>query len=524
MRRYELKIANIDLTEFSDFRDAVINIQEDEDTKTLNFSINDIVLIDKHNKNIINYLLQNIRSTHKANITIDNHVLEGYIDLSECRFFEVNDEVKKAIISITLDMRGYIEILLKSMYIDKNIFIKDRVRVGPADPNSFIFLFISVMMALVLHIVSFIHLYLTQRATTLAIAATAAPGSPVAAAGHEAAIRVIRTIHLIIMIAQLVIFLTTMRNNLKACEDVVHFNIINALQTALLSKGIRLDFNFDFVELQKLHLMLFGKDAESYKFSAYDLLMLIKKLTNSKIYLSNNAIILTKKYESYKDNNIIRSLFDEALRSEYEYNISDVVGRHIIRFDNNNYNSYYLRLDKDMIEKEIEQVEFVYSCNNTSFRKINDVNVGVAIASDYKPNIDPFTYLTSFLGVMTGGIYLILRGIVNLFRKRRCDDRFLLPNAFKSFIFVSEKQNGVTYAESIINIVKKYYTEINTEKIMKVYKNVKIKLNLDDFISMKNAGFTGIKKMQYFIEKNYAICDIYDYTNLLKVDVNVFHH
>jgi len=217
-------------------------------------------------------------------------------------------------------------------------------------------------------------------------------------------------------------------------------------------------------------------------YEAGEVFLLAKQLTNTYIYVVGNEI------KFINNNDSIDSSFQRAYEFEYKLNYNERARREIITLTRDTADSYCIDLPS--------AVEIVRKPVTVGYKRV-DLPYAPATRAGKLKGMQILDAIMPAINFLYGGVNF--------------------SNNYQNFIKVEREffQRKLVYASDINNVSDdNSYTLLNSivlpnysnQPILKIYENVKIPFNLQDFLTLHTQGWKGVRELRWHVFSEF--CEI----------------
>jgi hypothetical protein len=469
MRYIELYVNGQRVTEWSQWETAELNVARDAERFSIEASIEGVTLLDQAYQAVDAAFRNNQYKPVRVQLRLGGLTWVGLIEASKTKWGQ-----NRMVVSITIDELALFERAVMGRR-PATIASVEVALERDADTATMAALLVSAML-LLYTIIKEVRDLATDIANAVAHAAGGVTG-PAAAAVFQATMLVVRAAFIVALSAALIevfdqlIALLPTRKRTKAINlyDAITDVIQAAGYTALLPSELK-------------RIWLIGDYVDTLE--ATELISLARRLLNAQIYVANGTLRFANQYRPFPLHNVAHTEF-------YRMNTDDFAGRTIFGL---------LRDFSDRFSSEIpHNVEIAYAGVLGLDRQAIEFS-----PAKVKTQASKLDGLASFLNRILGAARRIVRSV-------RVPDPMPPGNIivgsdyFNTKIIMAEGLAGLdANAETALH---RFIADRYQRRLAQVYEGVRIPFTEQDYATLAQQGFPGVRRLRWAINSDYAEVD-----------------
>jgi len=469
MRYIELYVNGQRVTEWSRWETAELNVTRDAERFSIEASIEGVTLLDQASQAVDASFRNNQYKPVRVQLRLGGITWVGLIEASKAKWGQ-----NRMVVSITIDELAFFERAVMGRR-PATIASVEVALEREADTATMAALLVSAMLLLYI-IIKEVRDLATDIANAVAHAAGGVPG-PIAAAVFQATMLVVRAAFIVALSAALIEVFDQLIALLPTRKRTKAINLYDAITDVTQAAGYTALLP---AELKKIWLI--GDYVDTLE--ATELISLARRLLNAQIYVANGALRFANQYRPFPLHNVAHTEF-------YRMNTDDFAGRTIFGL---------LRDFSDRFSSEIpHNVEIAYA----GFMGLERQAIEFSPAK-VKTQASKLDGLASFLNGILGAARRIVRSV-------RVPDPMPPGNIivgseyFATKIIMAEGLTGLdANAETALH---RFIADRYQRRLAQVYEGVRIPFTAQDYATLAQQGFPGVRRLRWAINSDYAEVD-----------------
>jgi hypothetical protein len=469
MRYIELYVNGQRVTEWSQWEAAELNVTRDAERFSIEASIEGVTLLDQAYQTVDAAFRSNQYKPVRVQLRLGGITWVGLIEASKAKWGQ-----NRMVVSITIDELA----LFERAVIGRRPSTIASVEVAlerEADTATMAALLVSAML-LLYTVIKEVRDLATDIANAVAHAAGGVTG-PAAAAVFQATMLVVRAAFIVALSAALIEVFDQLIALLPTRKRTKAINLYDAITDVIQAAGYTALLP---TELKKIWLI--GDFVDTLE--ATELISLARRLLNAQIYVANGTLRFVNQYRSFPLHNVAYTEF-------YRMNTDDFAGRTIFGL---------LRDFTDRFSSEIpHNIEIAYA----GFMGLERQAIEFSPAK-VKTQASKLDGLASFLNRILGAARRIVRSV-------RVPDPMPPGNIivgsdyFNPKIIMAEGLTGLdANAETALH---RFIADRYQRRLAQVYESVRIPFTEQDYATLAQQGFPGVRRLRWAINSDYAEVD-----------------
>jgi hypothetical protein len=469
MRYIELYVNGQRVTEWSQWEAAELNVTRDAERFSIEASIEGVTLLDQAYQTVDAAFRSNQYKPVRVQLRLGGITWVGLIEASKAKWGQ-----NRMVVSITIDELALFERAVIGRR-PSTIASVEVVLERDADTATMAALLVSAML-LLYTVIKEVRDLATDIANAVAHAAGGVTG-PAAAAVFQATMLVVRAAFIVALSAALIEVFDQLIALLPTRKRTKAINLYDAITDVIQAAGYTALLP---TELKKIWLI--GDFVDTLE--ATELISLARRLLNAQIYVANGTLRFVNQYRSFPLHNVAHTEF-------YRMNTDDFAGRTIFGL---------LRDFTDRFSSEIpHNVEIAYA----GFMGLERQAIEFSPAK-VKTQASKLDGLASFLNGILGAARRIVRSV-------RVPDPMPPGNIivgseyFATKIIMADGLTGLdANAETALH---RFIADRYQRRLAQVYEGVRIPFTEQDYATLAQQGFPGVRRLRWAINSDYAEVD-----------------
>jgi hypothetical protein len=469
MRYIELYVNGQRVTEWSQWEAAELNVTRDAERVSIEASIDGVVLLDQAYQAVDAAFRNNQYKPVRVQLRLGGLTWVGLIEASKAKWGQ-----NRMVVSITIDELALFERAVMGRRPSTIASVEVALE-RDADTATMAALLVSAML-LLYTIIKEVRDLATDIANAVAHAAGGVTG-PAAAAVFQATMLVVRAAFIVALSAALIEVFDQLIALLPTRKRTKAINLYDAITDVTQAAGYTALLP---TELKKIWLI--GDYVDTLE--ATELISLARRLLNAQLYVANGTLRFANQYRPFPLHNVAHTEF-------YRMNTDDFAGRTIFGL---------LRDFTDRFSSEIpHNVEIAYA----GFMGLERQAIEFSPAK-VKTQASKLDGLASFLNRILGAARRIVRS-------ERVPDPMPPGNIivgseyFATKIIMVEGLSGLdANAETALH---RFIADRYQRRLAQVYEGVRIPFTEQDYATLVQQGFPGVRRLRWAINSDYAEVD-----------------
>jgi len=469
MRYIELYVNGQRVTEWSRWETAELNVTRDAERLSIEASIDGITLLDQAYQAVDAAFRNNQYKPVRVQLRLGGLTWVGLIEASRAKWGR-----NRMVVGITIDELALFERAVMGRRPSTIASVEVALE-READYATVSALLVSAML-LLYTIIKEARDLATDIANAVAHAAGGATG-PIAAAVFKVTLLVIRAAFIAALAAAFIEVLDRLIALLPTRKRTKAINLYDAITDVTQAAGYAASLPH---ELKKIWLI--GDYVDTLE--ATELISLARRLLNAQVYMANGTLRFANRYHPFPLHNVAYVEF-------HRMNTDDFTGRTIFGL---------LRDFTDRFTNEIpHNVEIAYA----GFMGLDRQTIEYAPAK-VKTQASELDGLASYLNRILGAARRIVRSV-------RVPDPMPPGNIIVGSDYFAAKiimADGLTgLGANAETALQQFIADRYSKKLAQVYEGVRIPFTEQDYVSLAQQGFPGVRRLRWAINSDYAEVD-----------------